>query len=424
MVKVCFVIPKDEFNRSFMQLPLDAVNAAAVLRQAKVSVFIWDQRLTVKPEVNDINFAVIITAIADRAQCYPLDLTQVQATVERVRRRWPEAILLACGPHGTNLPEATLRELGVDIVVRGESDSASISAMRKLLADWPVTQVLPPAGKYPEADVATWPLPAYDLLDLSAYTAEVIVEGRVSRESCGLILAARGCTYCCTYCHLPFGTAMRTQPTARALAEVAALKGYGIGTMFFLDYVFGLQKEFYKELCAGLATLDVQWIGQTRAEVVLHANVNAWVAAGCNGMWLGAESPGVAHTGVGKRIGTDKINFAIDKLADAGITPFTFILLGLPDDPACRSGEIVDWAASLPGYFGLNQLVLRPGTSLYNRLAPTYCNGQMPRTWAEVKMVTRNYRKAYPSDLNEQQQQLAALPNYLDNALLQVHRNL
>lgn len=419
MTTVCFVIPDDEFERDFLQLPLDVANACAALRAQGIGVSVWDNRLTDTPPDTgpDPDIVVVVTAIADRAQCYPLVLHPVRALVDQARRQWPQATVLAVGPHATHLPEATRGELGADFVARGEADSAAVQAVRDLVAGRPGLPVLPLVDSYPQLAPEHWPLPAYDLFDLTSYTAEVFMDGQVRRGSCGMVLGVRGCTYGCTFCHLPFGTRMRPQPVERTLAEIAAMRERGVDFVFFLDYVFGLHPTFYKDLCQGLTGQDLGWTGQSRAEVVLRTDVEQWAAAGCKGMWLGAESPGIADTPVGKRVKPGVTNAAVRKLQDAGITPFAFLLIGLPDDTACQNGELLEWAANLPGYFGLNQLFLRPGTKLYEQLAPRYNDGRMPRTWAEVEAVTRRYRESYPVDLNELWDQLVRLPNYLGNAM-------
>ncbi|MFE2972460.1 B12-binding domain-containing radical SAM protein [Streptomyces sp. NPDC059340] len=420
MTTVIFVVADDEFERDFLQLPLDVANAAALLQQDGVHVAVWDRRLSAEAPPVDADVAVVVTAIADRAQCYPLDLHPVRTAVEQVRHTWPAAKVVAVGPHATQLPDATRRELGVDHVARGEADAAAVHGVRDLLSGRPVLGELPLSGTYLPLDFDEAPLPAYDLLDLTAYTAETFTGGRVKRGPCGMVLGVRGCTYGCTFCHLPFGTRMRPQAVGRTLAEIDAMRERGVDSLFFLDYVFGLHPTFYKDLCTELAGGGLGWSGQSRAEVVLRQDVDLWAAAGCNGMWLGAESPAVAETGVGKRVSAEKIDAAIRRLSGAGITPFAFILLGLPGDPSCLSGEVVDWAASLPGYFGLNQLFLRPGTPLYDELAADYNGGTRPTSWAEVEAVTRRYRERYPVSLDDLWDRLVRLPNYIGNAMAAV----
>ncbi|NED76549.1 radical SAM protein, partial [Streptomyces sp. SID9944] len=86
MTTVTFVVAADEFERDFLQLPLDVANAAALLRRDGADVAVWDRRLSDEaPRVGPVDVAVVVTAIADRAQCYPLDLRPVRTAVEEVR---------------------------------------------------------------------------------------------------------------------------------------------------------------------------------------------------------------------------------------------------------------------------------------------------------------------------------------------------
>ncbi|KUN91381.1 B12-binding domain-containing radical SAM protein [Streptomyces caeruleatus] len=432
-MRICLVIPTNRFDRFFIQVPLDVLTAAGRLRADGHTVTVWDQRLQeTPPEGEAPDLLVLSTAIADRAQCYPLDLAPVRVALDRARQHFPAARTMAVGPHGTQLPGATLIELGVEHVAVGESDSATVYGVRALTdgitapvlyGDLPAPGAVPltvvgnSPRPYPNLDLNEWALPAYDLVPLERYTAEVIVDGLPQRGPSGMVLAARGCTYGCTFCHLPFGTRMRLNPVDRVLAEVDAQQRGGLRFQFFLDYVFGINKAFYGEICERLKGRDIGWVGQTRAEIVLKTDVRQWAEAGCQGMWLGAESPSVAGTSVHKRVTEQQIRDAVLKLKDAGITPFAFILLGLPDDEACVSDWLVDWASEMPAWFGLNQLFLRPGTPLYDQLAADLNGGTAPATWEEVREVTRRYRERYPADLDGQERRLTALPNYLGNAM-------
>ncbi|MFI0739103.1 B12-binding domain-containing radical SAM protein [Streptomyces sp. NPDC021100] len=433
MSRICLVIPSNRFDQYFIQLPLDAVTAAGQLRAQGHTVAVWDQRLQEAPGGQDFDLLVVFSAIADRAQCYPLELEPVRAAVERATSRYPSARTVAVGPHGTHLPAATRAELGVDHIACGETDSATVGAVHSLLAgaDAPVLPVTttphnlldspePRPRPFPNIPLEEFAFPAYDLVPVADYTAEVISGGLPLPGPCGMVLAARGCTYGCTFCHLPFGTRMRNQPLDRVEREIDAQQTAGLDFLFFLDYVFGINRGFYGDLCTRLEGRGLGWVGQTRAEIVLKNDVTAWARAGCQGMWLGAESPAIAQTGVHKRVSEAQIAEAVHKLQDAGITPFAFILLGLPQDEACVSGRLVDWAAGLGAWFGINQLYLRPGTTLYDRLAPQYNGGKPPATWHEVREVTRRYRASYPTDLDHQQQRLEGLPNYLGNAIAPV----
>ncbi|MFC9842334.1 B12-binding domain-containing radical SAM protein [Streptomyces sp. NPDC060223] len=434
-MRICLVTPSNRFDQYFIQVPLDVLLAAGQLRAEGHSVTVWDQRLEDSaPTVDQPDIVVVSSAIADRAQCYPLDIGPVRVAADRARQVFPTARTLVIGPHGTHLPEATRNALAADHIAIGEADSAAVHAVRCLergvtapVLSGDLATVASPLAivgdrftPFPNLPLDDWALPAYDLAPMDRYTAEVVVDGLPQPGPCGMVLAARGCTYGCTFCHLPFGTRMRTGPVDRVIAEIEAQRAAGLEFQFFLDYVFGINKSFYSEICDRMKGRGIGWVGQTRAEIVLKTDVREWAAAGCQGMWLGAESPSVAGAGVHKRVTEEQIHEAVVKLRDAGITPFAFVLLGLPNDDACISDWLVDWASGIPAWFGINQLFLRPGTTLYDQHAPQYNGGVLPSTWDQVQQVTDRYRGAYPADLDDQERRLTALPNYLGNAIAPV----
>ncbi|MYS45181.1 radical SAM protein, partial [Streptomyces sp. SID5998] len=59
MTTVTFVVAADEFERDFLQLPLDVANAAALLRRDGADVAVWDRRLSDEaPRVGPVDVAV------------------------------------------------------------------------------------------------------------------------------------------------------------------------------------------------------------------------------------------------------------------------------------------------------------------------------------------------------------------------------
>ncbi|WP_258539422.1 B12-binding domain-containing radical SAM protein [Streptomyces ipomoeae] len=362
---------------------------------------------------------MVFTAGVGRARRYPLDLAPVRAATDRARLRFPGAPTMAVGPHGTHLPGATLLDLAVDHVAVGKAGSATVHGVRDLGAGIaapvlygdlprpaaPVTVVGNHPRPYPDLDQDRWPMPAYDLVPLERYTAEVVVDGVPRPGPAGTVLA----THDDTFDHPPFGAGPRTRSVDRVVAEVAAQRAAGLPSQSFLDSVFGIDTSYYGVICERLRGQGIDWVARTSAETVLRTDVTRWAEAGCRGMWLRAEPPSGADAG-------QPFRDAVLKLRDAGITPFASVLIGLPRDAARVPDRLVDWAAKLPARFGLDLVSPRPGTPLYDRLAPGLNGGTAPATWQEVREVTRRYRADYPADLDDLERRLTALPNHLADA--------
>ncbi|MCL6736495.1 B12-binding domain-containing radical SAM protein [Streptomyces neyagawaensis] len=419
-LRLCLVVPADPVDRCVVRVPLDVLAAAAGLRADGHEVTVWDQRLPDTPPVmEDPDLLVVFTAAVGRARRYPLDLAPVRAATDRARRWFPGAPTMAVGPHGTHLPGATLLDLAVDHVAVGEAGSATVHGVRDLGAGIaapvlygdlprpaaPVTVVGNHPRPYPDLDQDRWPMPAYDLVPLERYTAEVVVDGVPRPGPAGTVLA----THDDTCGHPPFGAVPRTRSVDRVVAEVAAQRAAGLPSQSFLDSVFGIDTSYYGMICERLRGQGIDWVARTSTEAVLRTDVTRWAEAGCRGMWLRAEPPSGDDAG-------QPFRDAVLKLRDAGITPFASVLIGLPGDAVHVPDRLVDWAAELPARFALDLVSPRPGTPLYSRLAPGLNGGTPPATWQEVRHVTRRYRAEYPADLDDLERRLTALPNHLADA--------
>ncbi|MFJ2607842.1 hypothetical protein ACIO13_23135 [Streptomyces sp. NPDC087425] len=80
----------------------------------------WDQRCWTRPGPRDARPDHTLDGHRRRAHGHRLDVGPVRADADRARLRSPAARVMAIGPHGTQLPGATLLELALDHVSVGE----------------------------------------------------------------------------------------------------------------------------------------------------------------------------------------------------------------------------------------------------------------------------------------------------------------
>jgi anaerobic magnesium-protoporphyrin IX monomethyl ester cyclase len=409
---VCLVVPPDADARLYRQLPLDVLYVAALLRGAGRTVAVWDMRVT--PDAPDVAARVvgISTATSDRAQCYPLDLCPVRDAVSDCRASFPKAAVFLYGPHATHLPEDTLRCTGADAAARGELESAAFGAAMALLSG--SCTELP---RFDAVDLATLPIPAYDLVDMLDYRAEVVTRaGHVTSGPSALLLTVRGCPYRCRFCHLPFGSAGRTRPIELVERELEALSRRRVENLFVLDYVFGLQPGHYARLLPALRKHGMRWIAQSRPEVVVKRDVRDWARAGCTAVWLGAESDRVADSGVAKAITRELLADAVGRLRDAGIFPLFFVMVGLPDEAAGQAERLSRWLDEFGVGFVANVLTLRPGTDLFDQMG-----GRALTRWSEVEALNAAYLGRVPADPHGSLAALKRRPMYLGNLMSAGH---
>ncbi|MGO9622350.1 MAG: B12-binding domain-containing radical SAM protein [Desulfobaccales bacterium] len=202
------------------------------------------------------------------------------ALVSEAKRRGKTVV--AGGPHPTSLPEAVL-EAGCDFVVRGEGENTIpllLEAMRQ-----GKTGIIENRAK---PDLATSPIPRFDLLQLQDYVTVTIQ-------------TSRGCPFDCEFCDVVnlFGRKPRYKTPKQVIAELETLYRLGArGSVFICDDNFiGSKKHaraFLQELTPWLRSRGEPYRFLTQASVNLGQDpemIDLMTAANLREVFIGIESP-------------------------------------------------------------------------------------------------------------------------------------
>jgi B12-binding domain/radical SAM domain protein of rhizo-twelve system len=177
---------------------------------------------------------------------------------------------VAIGPHGSATPAPTLRKLGVDIVVRGESeviiarlaDSADwrdIASTAWLRGDELVARGGPAASGFVDHPALAWP---DDWIAAHHHHHHRFEE--VQRGFGAEVEASRGCPYNCSFCaKIDYRDAYRRRKLEPVLEEIDRLIAQGVGYIYFIDEILLPQKP----LLEALVGRNVQFGVQTRIEL-------------------------------------------------------------------------------------------------------------------------------------------------------------
>jgi anaerobic magnesium-protoporphyrin IX monomethyl ester cyclase len=226
--------------------------------------------------------------------------------------------------------EQTLLEL-VKSIRDGGEDFASIQGLGWMKNGMPFRTAARPVMR----DLDAMPLPAWDLVDIEGYR-------RVWLEHSGYfslnIGTTRGCPFKCNWCAKPiYGNRYNARSPKHVVSELRMLKeSYGFDHIWFCDDIFGLKPGWVNEFADLVeeAGLSFQFKIQSRADLLVQENyVAALARAGCDNVWMGAES------------GSQKILDAMDKgttieqiieatglVREAGMRPSWFIQFGYPGE--------------------------------------------------------------------------------------------
>jgi radical SAM superfamily enzyme YgiQ (UPF0313 family) len=202
------------------------------------------------------------------------------ALVREAKRRGKTVV--AGGPHPTSLPEAVL-EAGCDFVMRGEGENTMpllLEAMRH-----GKTGIIENNEK---PDLATSPIPRFDLLRLDEYVSFSIQ-------------TSRGCPFDCEFCDVVnlFGRIPRYKTPKQVIAELETLHRLGArGAVFICDDNFiGSKKQaraLLQEITAWSKSQGGPYKFLTQASVNLGQDlemIDLMTAANLLEVFIGIESP-------------------------------------------------------------------------------------------------------------------------------------
>jgi B12-binding domain/radical SAM domain protein of rhizo-twelve system len=307
-VRIALVNPPWSFDGSIYfgcrepHLPLEYGYARALLGAAGHEARIFDAHAEALdlPELTGqvIRFApemIVVTTAPSYLfwRCAPPELRVPQLTLATLAGIAETTV--AIGPHGSSTPRATLRKLGVDVVVIGECEEVLVFLAEMPRRRWGeiaglcqrdsggiVVQGGPQAADMTRLPALRWP-------------AEVVRQHahhhhRFDRPPSGPgaeMEVSRGCPYHCTFCAKEnFRNFYRRRPLATILDELDGLIAAGAAYVYFIDEIF----LPWRELLGELAKRPVEFGVQTRIDLWRPDMLDLLGRAGCVSIEAGVES--------------------------------------------------------------------------------------------------------------------------------------
>jgi len=218
------------------------------------------------------------------------------------RSEFPEARIIAGGPHPTAEPDETMGVCpSIDVVFRGESELALLkfadkTSLNKIkgITYRKKEKIISNPGCELVPDLDQIPFPARDLLDMKFYTAPSdarYIHGRTTS-----IITSRGCPFSCNYCsgHLMF-KGVRFNSAEYVIAEIEdIIKRYDVNMLYFAEDMFLANVPRAKEICNLMIkkklNKKLRWIAQIRAEYANVEMIKLMKRAGCIQVEFGFES--------------------------------------------------------------------------------------------------------------------------------------
>ena len=263
--------------------------------------------------------------------------------------------------------EHTLLEL-VENINAGRSDFNEIHGLAYISNG----DILKTLGRGVLKDLDSLPLPAWDLIDITPYRESWIKSaGYFSLNMC----TTRGCPFKCNWCAKPiYGNRYNSRSPQNVVAEIKLLKErFAIDHVWFCDDIFGLKPGWIAEFAQLVQqeNISIRFKIQSRADLLANAaEVAALAAAGCENVWIGAESGSQKILdAMDKGITVEQIGSATAYMKQKGIKPSFFIQFGYPgEDKDDIAKTIAMINRLLPFEIGISVSYPLPGTVFYNRV--------------------------------------------------------
>jgi anaerobic magnesium-protoporphyrin IX monomethyl ester cyclase len=334
--------------------PLGTLYAAALLRANEISVAVFDcmlqkaeegleeALLVHRPKIvaiyeDDFNFLTKMCLTRMRELAWEM--------IDISRRHGARVVV-----HGSDAIDHAVEFLrrGAECVLHGEAEYPLLDAVRALLdgtslaeipgvirlADRDGTETVEKSPPNAERRGSTLPLPARDLINLSAYRkAWKAAHGVFSLN----LIASRGCPFRCNWCAKPiFGDNYQLRLASDVANEMQLLKEkYGAEHLWFADDIFGLNRHWLDEFALTVESLDcaLPFKIQARADLLTGRTASALRRAGCSEVWMGVESGSQkVLDAMDKGLRVEDVVSATEHLRREGIRACYFLQLGYPGE--------------------------------------------------------------------------------------------
>jgi len=387
--------------------PLGLTYVAAALEQADFQVELIDNYMLKKPLDYIKSEAKRLKPDIVGITCGSVTYQPCIETTKAIKEVLPSCKIVVGGWHPSYLPETMLEHPEIDYVVMGEGeraivelansitkgDTASISKIAgvayrdngKIVRNEPVLI----------KDLDTVPFPARHLLPLDLYLRKMEFLEASPVDTMNVI---RGCPYNCAFCDTKgiWGSRCRSFSPSRIVEEIEHLVNkHGTRGLYFIGDNFTINKKRTIELCNQLKSsgLDVEWICDTRADLVSRDLLKEMRSAGCRTIWFGVESgsPRILKK-LNKNVSIEQTVKAFRLCREEDINISCSLMMGIPGETLSDIKATFNLAKKLnPDWIHFNIFVAYPGSSLYDEVIENKLYDKLENFVAYVKTDQFNY---------------------------------
>ncbi|MDR2204174.1 MAG: B12-binding domain-containing radical SAM protein [Nitrososphaerota archaeon] len=326
--------------------PLGLMYVAASLEQAGHEVQMLDNYL-LQYDVTIVQELVLkLQPVIVGITCGSATYKKCIETAKAVKQVASNCKVVVGGWHASYMPESLLETPEIDYAIIGEGEQA-ITELANFIERGDYFGASSVAGVVCRGssgfirnepkfmDMDELPFPARHLLPLTQYDRNIEF---LKAKPADIMSISRGCTFSCGFCETTklWGNINRQFSPQRVMAEVNDLVSkYGTKGIYFINDNFTMRKSQTVEFCDLLikSNLDLEWVCDTRVDLVNLDLLNKMASAGCKTIWFGVESGSqrvLDH--VNRCMSLEQIEGAFKLCRKAGIDVACSFMLGMPGE--------------------------------------------------------------------------------------------
>ena len=364
--------------------PIGLMYVAASLEKAGFQVQMLDNYFMKKP-IEEVRQLVTKTnpAIVGLT-CGSATYRRCIETAKAIKEALPTCRIVVGGWHASYSPDSLLETPEIDYVVMGEGERAATELATCIVNGNEAAAITIPgvackrAGeniKNPPTFIENMdeiPYPARHLLPLELYDRTIEY---LDAKPADVMSISRGCVFHCGFCETRklWGNICRGFSPQRVIGEIQDLQSkYGTKGIYFINDNFTLRKKEALELCDLMVknNLDLEWVCDTRVDLINQDLLAAMSKAGCKTIWFGVES---GSQEILKRIGRDttiaQIEQAFKLCRKNNIKTACSFMLGVPGEKLKDMETSLKFAKKLnPDWCIFNVFIANPDSRMYQEV--------------------------------------------------------
>jgi radical SAM superfamily enzyme YgiQ (UPF0313 family) len=247
-------------------------------------------------------------------------------------------------------------------------------------------------------DLDTLPFPAWDLVDIERYRSAWLERHAFFSVN---MVTTRGCPYHCNWCAKPiYGQRYQSRSPSSVAEELAFVRRVvRPDHVWFADDIFGLKPGWVEAFASEVERrgLRTPFKIQARADLIDESVATALARAGCENVWMGAESGSQkVLDAMEKGIRVEQIENATRLLRARGIRVSFFLQFGYPGEEWSDIEKTLALVRrAKPDDIGISVSYPLPGTPFHDRVQKDL---RGKTNWTDSHDLDLMFRGAYPPD--------------------------